>query len=43
MSDSGTGFDVEAAVQDKGLSLTSMRERVRLVGGSIATDSKPDG
>lgn len=25
MSDSGTGFDVEAAVQDKGLSLTSMR------------------
>jgi signal transduction histidine kinase len=39
--DSGTGFDVEAAMQRKGLGLTSMRERVRLVNGTIAIDSKP--
>jgi signal transduction histidine kinase len=38
--DSGTGFDVEAAMQRKGLGLTSMRERVRLVNGTIAIDSK---
>jgi signal transduction histidine kinase len=39
--DSGTGFDIEAALQGKGLGLTSMRERVRLVNGTIAFDSKP--
>jgi PAS domain S-box-containing protein len=41
--DSGKGFDVEAALQDKGLGLTSMRERVRLVNGTISIDSKPMG
>jgi signal transduction histidine kinase len=41
--DSGKGFDVEAASQGKGLGLTSMRERVRLVNGTIAIDSKPMG
>jgi signal transduction histidine kinase len=41
--DSGTGFDVEAALQGKGLGLTSMRERVRLVNGTIAIESKPMG
>src|ERR1700757_3839952 len=41
--DSGKGFDVEAALQGKGLGLTSMRERVRLVNGSIEIDSKPMG
>jgi signal transduction histidine kinase len=41
--DSGTGFDVDAAVQGKGLGFTSMRERVRLVNGTIAIDSKPMG
>jgi signal transduction histidine kinase len=41
--DSGKGFDVEAALQGKGLGLTSMRERVRLVNGSIVIDSKPSG
>lgn len=39
--DSGTGFDVEAARQGTGLGLTSMRERVLLVSGTIAIESKP--
>jgi signal transduction histidine kinase len=43
ISDSGRGFDVEAASQGKGLGLTSMRERVRLVNGTIAIESKPMG
>ncbi|PWT89807.1 MAG: PAS domain S-box protein, partial [Blastocatellia bacterium] len=41
ISDSGRGFDVEAALRSKGLGLTSMRERIRLVNGTIAIDSKP--
>jgi PAS domain S-box-containing protein len=41
--DSGRGFDVEAALQGKGLGLTSMRERVRLVNGTISIESKPMG
>jgi PAS domain S-box-containing protein len=41
ISDSGKGFDVEAAMQGKGLGLTSMRERVRLVNGTISIESKP--
>ena len=40
--DSGKGFDVEAASLGKGLGLTSMRERVRLVNGTINIDSKPN-
>ena len=39
--DSGNGFDVEAVKQGKGLGLTSMRERVRLVNGTILIESKP--
>jgi len=42
-SDSGKGFDVEAALQGKGLGITSMRERVRLVNGTISIESKPMG
>jgi signal transduction histidine kinase len=42
ISDIGKGFDVEAAFLGKGLGLTSMRERVRLVNGTIAIDSKPN-
>jgi PAS domain S-box-containing protein len=38
--DSGRGFDLEAASRGKGLGLTSMRERIRLVNGKIAIDSK---
>jgi PAS domain S-box-containing protein len=43
VSDSGKGFDIEAAGQSHGLGLTSMRERVRLVGGTIAIESEPTG
>jgi PAS domain S-box-containing protein len=43
VSDSGKGFDVESAKQGKGLGLTSMGERVRLVNGTIAIESKPMG
>jgi PAS domain S-box-containing protein len=41
VGDSGKGFDVEAAKQGRGLGLTSMQERVRLVNGTISIDSKP--
>jgi signal transduction histidine kinase len=43
VSDLGKGFDVESAMQSKGLGLTSMKERVRLVNGTIAIESKPMG
>jgi signal transduction histidine kinase len=39
--DSGRGFDVETAVRSQGLGLASMRERARLVGGTISIESKP--
>ena len=41
VSDRGRGFDVEAAAQGQGLGLTTMRERVRLVNGTISIESKP--
>ena len=41
--DSGRGFEMGAAGQSKGLGLTSMKERVRLVGGTITIESKPMG
>jgi PAS domain S-box-containing protein len=41
--DSGKGFDTESAMQGPGLGLTTMRERVRLVNGTIAIESKPMG
>jgi len=43
VSDSGTGFDVEAAKQGTGLGLTSMQERVRLMNGTLRIESKPMG
>ena len=43
VSDSGKGFDIEAARQGRGLGLTSMRERIRLVNGTIDIQSKPMG
>ena len=43
ISDAGKGFDIEAARQSRGLGLASMEERVRLVKGTIALDSKPMG
>ena len=41
VSDAGKGFEAEAALQADGLGLTSMRERVRLVYGTIEIDSRP--
>jgi signal transduction histidine kinase len=41
--DSGRGFDIEAAKQGRGLGLTSMQERIRLVNGTITIESKPMG
>ena len=43
ISDSGKGFDIESALQSKGLGLTSMRERIRLVNGTISIKSEPMG
>ena len=39
--DKGKGFDVETAMKGRGLGLTSMKERVRLVNGSISVRSTP--
>jgi PAS domain S-box-containing protein len=41
--DSGKGFDVEAARQGRGLGLTSMQERLRLVNGTLTIQSRPKG
>jgi signal transduction histidine kinase len=43
VSDSGRGFDLEPAMLNKGLGLTSMQERARLVDGMISIESKPMG
>ena len=43
ISDSGVGFDLEEAKQGRGLGLTSMQERVRLVNGTITIESKLAG
>jgi signal transduction histidine kinase len=39
--DAGCGFDVQSAAQRGGLGLTSMRERLKLVGGDLLIDSQP--
>jgi PAS domain S-box-containing protein len=43
ISDSGRGFDSETAMQGRGLGLASMRERVRLVNGTITIESTLEG
>jgi signal transduction histidine kinase len=43
VSDLGRGFDLETAMQGRGLGLASMQERVRLVNGTIEIQSKPIG
>lgn len=40
ISDRGRGFDIVAACQGKGLGLTSMRERVRLLNGTLSIESR---
>ncbi len=39
--DSGAGFDPKRTGNGNGLGLTSMKERMRLVGGEFSIDSKP--
>jgi PAS domain S-box-containing protein len=43
VSDLGRGFDLETATQGRGLGLTSMQERVRLIRGIIEIQSEPMG
>jgi signal transduction histidine kinase len=38
--DSGIGFDLETVISDHGLGLTSMKERLKLVGGWLSVESK---
>jgi PAS domain S-box-containing protein len=37
--DSGTGFDLEEAIRGRGLGLTSMKERLKLVRGRLSVES----
>jgi PAS domain S-box-containing protein len=39
--DGGCGFDPESGPPDRGLGLTSMRERLKLVAGELVIDSTP--
>jgi PAS domain S-box-containing protein len=39
--DSGAGFEPEEATKGRGLGLTSMQERLKLVNGQLSIDSKP--
>lgn len=41
ITDAGKGFDLNAAKQGRGLGLTNMQERVRLLNGTILVKSKP--
>jgi signal transduction histidine kinase len=41
VSDTGKGFDVEASSARGRLGLTSMRERLRVLGGSLSVESRP--
>jgi signal transduction histidine kinase len=41
ITDAGKGFDLNAARQGRGLGLTNMQERVRLLNGTILVKSKP--
>ena len=42
VSDLGRGFDLETAMQGRGLGLTSMRQ-LRLANGKVSIESKPMG
>jgi PAS domain S-box-containing protein len=41
VSDSGAGFDPEAALNGRGIGLTSMKERLKLVHGKLSVESRP--
>ena len=42
IGDSGAGFDLEAATRARGLGLTRMEQRVRLLNGIFSVDSQPE-
>lgn len=41
VSDDGCGFDIDSGLMTRGLGFTSMRERLRLVGGEMQIHSQP--
>lgn len=41
VSDSGAGFDAQAPREGRGLGLTSMQERLKLVNGELTIESQP--
>ena len=41
VSDSGVGFDIEAAKESRGLGLISMKERLKLLKGTFSVESQP--
>jgi PAS domain S-box-containing protein len=41
VSDDGCGFEMDAQTMKKGLGFTSMRERLRIVGGKLQIHSRP--
>ena len=43
ISDLGSGFDTESAMQGRGLGITSMQERLKLVKGVLSITSQPKG
>jgi len=40
VSDSGVGFDPNEIIKGQGLGITSMRERLKLIGGELSIDSR---
>src|SRR5262249_1469291 len=42
VKDSGAGFDREQAREGRGLGLISMEERLKLLDGTLAIESRPD-
>lgn len=42
VSDHGAGFEKETAMESNGLGLSSMQERLRLVGGELSINSEPN-
>jgi PAS domain S-box-containing protein len=42
VSDAGVGFDPETAMKGRGLGLSSMRERMKLVDGELSIESQPN-
>jgi signal transduction histidine kinase len=41
VKDSGAGFDIQATKEGRGLGLTSMEERLKLVNGQLLVESQP--